>query len=139
MTIQIYVDGSTNGFDSCICFIIKGGCLKKSQRKQVFTFEKLPAQVTEYLALIKVLEFMNENHFSKRKLKIIYTDSYQLFNEMNNRYCSRYTINYKKQAIELLKNLENVKIIRIKRENNLAGIHLEKRLNKIKNSLRKYG
>lgn len=136
--IRIYIDGSTNGFDSCICIIIKGGCLKKSLRKQVFTLEKQEIQFVEYIALIKALEFLNENHFNKKKLKIIYTDNLQIVNEINYRYSSKYTRKYWIESLKLLSNL-NIKVQKIPRDKNLAGIHLEKRLSKIKNSLRKYG
>ncbi len=137
--IRIYIDGSTNGFDSCICMIIEGGCLRKGLRKQVFTLEKSPIEKVEYLALIKALEFLNENHFNKKKLKIIFTDNLQIVKEINFiQHVSIYTYDYFKKSLELLNTLQNVRIQKINREKNLAGLYLEKRLKKIKNSVKKY-
>lgn len=129
MVVSVYIDGSSNSMDSCICIIIKGGNIRKGLRKQVQTHERVSSYAVEYLALIKALEFLKEWNFSKKEEKIIYTDSLQVVNEINMiRPCSAYTLKYFKQVMELMRKVENVKVMKINRIHNPAGVYLEKRL-----------
>lgn len=136
--IQVYIDGSSNGIDSCICIIIKGGNIRKGLRKQVFTYEKKNIQFVEYEALIKALKFITENSFSNKEEKTIYTDSLQVYKEVNTlKPCSYLTLKLLREVLELLKQIPNINVKKINRRNNPAGFYLEKRLNILKNRFRR--
>ena len=136
MVLNMYVDASTNGFDSCVCFIIDGGSYKKGLTKQTFVSERKSIQLMEYDAIIKLLNFLKENQPSKKQQKVIWTDSLQVFKEINFIQPSSYeTLKLLEQVLILKAYIPNLKIEKINRKDNLAGIYLEKRLDKIKKSV----
>lgn len=136
--LKIYVDGSTNGFDSCICIIVKGPGVKKGLRKQVETLKKKNIEFVEYLAVIHALKFLKETNINTEDKKVIYTDSQQVYQEINHiSKPAKTTTPYFKKAMALIKHIkktnENLNIIKINRKDNLAGKYLEKRLESVKN------
>lgn len=117
-----YVDGSSpkeRYYPSAYAIFKKNKIIKQKVLE-----ENVNVYEIEFLALLGCLEIAEEN-------SIIYSDSRQVVHEVNNKkkpknagYC-----NYAK----LLIKQKNIKVIKIKRENNLAGKYLERRLKKLKN------
>jgi len=109
----IYVDGSTNDTHSAICIV-------QNNKKIIKTFERgFNSYEIELICIVKAIETVEEN-------SIIYSDRLDLVEELNQRKKNRDSIRFK-YLFELIKE-KNLKIEKISREKNLAGIALEKRL-----------
>jgi ribonuclease HI len=135
--ISIYIDGSSNGFDSCICFIAKGGHMQRRLRMQTFTMERIKSIFIEYEALLKALDFVSNTLDVTSEDVIIFTDSMQIYKEINlNVNCSILTLDYVRKTLEIMKTMPNIKIEKINRSRNPAGLYLAKRLNIIKGKLK---
>ena len=117
------------------------GCLSHSayaifKNKKIIKQIVIPKQFNVYeiesMAILDCLILAKEN-------SQIFCDNQQVVNELNNKQEPKDKKFYE-QASNLIKN-KNLKVIKIRREDNLAGIYLEKRIGKIKhkylNNLRK--
>jgi len=122
----IFVDGSSpreNFYPSSYC-VFKDGKLRKS----VVLEKNLPIYELELMALLEGLKLADEN-------SIIFSDNLQVILEVTLRKNPKPKYNQSvDKAIQLIID-KNIKVKKIKRGNNLAGIYLEKRLKK----LNKYG
>lgn len=120
--IKIYCDGSSNSFESGICV-----CLKKSNGDDIIHFKELDKKVSgfkaEFMAMICALKFAEEN------CEII-SDCRNLVTQLNSDKSTSCPSLHKK-AMKLI-NDKNVEIKWVRRDKNLAGIFLEKRLKKMR-------
>ncbi len=122
-TVKIYIDGASRGNPG------RGGIgiiCKDSTGNTIFTISKFVGIVTnnqaEYIALIEGLKEAIKNNI---KEAIIYSDSELLVNQLNEKYKVKSLELYKyfKEAKELLKNFNFIKIELItRRENRDADI-----------------
>ena len=133
--VKIYIDGSSPKekiYPSAYC-IFKENKLIYSKVLE----KNLPAQDTEYLALIEALNLIKEEIIFEKRINI-YTDCGYMIEELS---YIRNPKNLKlfKKAIELLEFIKSKFKIRliliiIPRDKNLAGEYLEKRLIKLRDN-----
>ena len=112
-----YVDGSSPKEK---CYPSAYAIFKRKKIiKQKVLDENVNVYEIEFKALLGCLEIAEEN-------SIIYSDSQQVVNEVNNKKIPKNMI-YSNYA-RILMDQKNIQVVKIKRDNNLAGIYLEKRI-----------
>lgn len=120
--VKIHCDGASNSFESAFCV-----CLKKGNGKHIYHLEtfnkKFSASKIEYMAIISALEFAEG-------CCDIYSDCKTIVNQLNSS-APFGNLKYYERAKELI-NKKDVRIIWISRNDNLAGIFLEKRLSEMR-------
>lgn len=131
--IKIYCDGSGfNKINSAYCFIVVGWRARKYKcgdlKKVKVIYEDKNVYQIEYLALISALKFCDSVD-GDYKFKI-YSDSKCIVKEVNLLIKPK-RIKLFNEARKIMEKNRDIKVTWIPREENLAGIYLEKRLKKL--------
>lgn len=138
---EIYCDGSVIDWYGSAYYVI---CF--DSRKKHETFKKLtivegkfcPIEI-EYMAMLEALKRCKKHY----TFYFVYTDNLQIYLELNGlNNVKEITKKYYDNCLQQIKNsrrLNNtiIAIKKIDRKDNLAGIYLEKRLNKLKRPFKK--
>lgn len=138
--IKIFCDGSSNGFDSAYCVILKARWIKgdgriKNERIITEVFDKkYNVLEIEFMAFLRALEELLKLPYEKAT---IFTDSIQVISVISrSREAPKFLEKSMEEFYKLEEDLrdENKKVTYswISRETNLAGQYLEKRLMKLK-------
>lgn len=131
--IKIYCDGSGfNRINSAYCFIVVGWRARRYKyrdlKKVKVIYEDKNVYQIEYLALISALEFCDSVE-GDYKFKI-YSDSKCIVKEVNLLIKPK-RIKLFNEARKIMEINRDIKVLWVPREENLAGIYLEKRLKKL--------
>ena len=133
--IKIYCDGSGfNKINSAYCFIVVGWRARRYKcrdlKKVKVIYEDKNVYQIEYLALISALEFCDSVD-GDYKFKI-YSDSKCIVKEVNLLIKPKLKMFFR-EARKIIGRNKSISVRWISREENLAGIYLEKRLKKLHN------
>ena len=131
--IKIYCDGSGfNKINSAYCFIVVDWRKRKYKcrdlKKVKVIYEDKNVYQIEYLALIGVLKFCDSVE-GDYKFKI-YSDSKCIVKEVNLLIKPKLKMFFSKSR-EIMDKNKNISVRWVSREENLAGIYLERRLKKL--------
>lgn len=122
--VVIYCDGASNSFGSAICI-----CLKKDNGKHIYHvvpfIKKTPVMRIEYKALICALEISNNDC-------TIFTDNLRIEEWVTGKKPTYTNLDMFEKARKIYMEKEGVTIKWISRDKNLAGKHLEARLETLK-------
>jgi len=131
--IKIYCDGSGfNKINSAYCFIVVDWRKRKYKcrdlKKVKVIYEDKNVYQIEYLALIGALKFCDSVE-GDYKFKI-YSDSKCIVKEVNLLIKPKLKMFFSKSR-EIMDKNKNISVRWVSREENLAGIYLERRLKKL--------
>jgi ribonuclease HI len=116
--MKIWIDGSTTE----VCWVLQDGTVFVDQLESKVTGNK-----GEYLALAHALTWALDNCFPELE---VFSDSELLVKQINGQYnCENSSLQFTKEVIEQVIRINFVKVSLtwIPREQNLAGIELERR------------
>lgn len=134
--MDIFCDASVWIANNCaICIIIKGGILKRSERKKIrVLYEPHNSEEMEYQALLFALDFATKTKPIRGASEInIYSDSQNVVDEVNliRQPKEKHNELYSK-AREYLSLRKGITITWVPREKNIAGQYLDQRLTRLK-------